>query len=290
MSHNTRKRKGPRTKLTLDPLKIAFSQDSIKFKFCNGALLSQVIVKLVRGTLKVQDFPPIRVFHYNNNWWSLDNRRLYVFKEAAKKGAFYQIPVIDTSQSEVRRWEIDAKLTTLNAGREVSIRGTALRANKISKCHYCLKECRTPGALSLHNQEKHLEMYREEVKAEEQTIDQFLLSKHFPTRDDIMITLDNLKTNNSLTLNTETSGLLSTKFGMLSLVKERAYDVKSSNWEIQITGKGEKEKDKRVAVQHRGDSENVHWQDFTDLTPNEIYTTNLVIQVLHFKDDRYPFL
>ena len=32
---------------------------------------------------------------------SLDNRRLYVFKEAAKKGAFYQIPVIDTSQSEV---------------------------------------------------------------------------------------------------------------------------------------------------------------------------------------------
>lgn len=38
----------------------------------------------------------------------------------------------------------------------------------------------------------------------------------------------------------ETSGLLSTKFGMLSLVKERAYDVKSSNWEIQITGKGEK--------------------------------------------------
>lgn len=65
------------------------------------------------------------------------------------------------------------------------------------------------------SQEKHLEMYREEVKAEEQTIDQFLLSKHFPTRDDIMITLDNLKTNNSLTLNTGACF----KFPLLVLIK-----------------------------------------------------------------------
>jgi len=138
-------------------------------------------------------------------------------------------------------------------------------------------------------------MYREEVKAEEQTMDQYLLGKHFPTRDDIMITLDNLNVNNTLSLNTETSGLLNTKFGMLSLVKERAYDVKNNNWEIEITGKGEKrqEKGKRSSppvVTHATESEAVHWQDFQELNSSEIYLTNLVIQVLHFKDDTYPFL
>ena len=33
--------------------------------------------------------------------FSLDNRRLYVFKEVAKKGVFTQIPVIDTPSTEV---------------------------------------------------------------------------------------------------------------------------------------------------------------------------------------------
>ena len=40
----------------------------------------------------------------------------------------------------------------MNAGRQVTVRGAAVRTVAITKCHYCLKECKTAGHLSLHCQ------------------------------------------------------------------------------------------------------------------------------------------
>ena len=58
-----------------------------------------------------------------------------VFKKAAKKGVFSQIPVIDVSITDGKRWEIDEKLTSINAGRQVTIRGAPDRATEISNFH-----------------------------------------------------------------------------------------------------------------------------------------------------------
>ena len=91
----------------VDPDEILFTQDSIEQRFKTGApsavtvaeaqsysqalalgdklLLSKAIAQLIKGTLRVEDFPPIRVVRNSKDQqlYSLDNRRLYVFRQYA---------------------------------------------------------------------------------------------------------------------------------------------------------------------------------------------------------------
>ncbi|XP_063685619.1 uncharacterized protein LOC134819554 [Bolinopsis microptera] len=288
------KRRRPNTSLMLDPLKIAYSQDSISFKFVNGTLLSTAIAKLVRGTLKLSQFPPIRVFHLRNTWFSLDNRRLYVFKEAAKKGIFTQIPVLDTPSTEFRRYQIDAKLTTMNAGRQVTVRGAAARTVAITKCHYCLKECKTAGYLSLHCQEDHMEEYLEETRATFQTIDQFLMSKDFAIRDDLLVSLEHLQveTDNSTHRPTKANNLAE-EFRVLSRIKVRVTDVTHSKLRKTICGTDqtankENMPSNRTQVIYQKKPDQLYWQSEEMTARNDIYATNLFNKILHFKDLKYP--
>ncbi|KAL5266648.1 hypothetical protein ACHWQZ_G003875 [Mnemiopsis leidyi] len=294
------KRKKPNTSLMLDPLKIAYSQDSISFKFTNGTLLSTAITKLVRGTLKLSQFPPIRVFHLRNTWFSLDNRRLYVFKEVAKKGVFTQIPVIDTPSSETRRYGIETKLTTMNAGRQVTVRGAAVRTVAITKCHYCLKECKTAGHLSLHCQEDHLEEYKEETRATFLTIDQFLLSKDFAIKDDLMISLERLQAAGDSSCHEDAKpGNLSAEFNLMSSLRVRHYNVDQLKWKktFAVSDSPRNDDKENIANNHNNQlvsmvtyqqkPKQLYWQDI-DLTPNDIYATNLFNKTLHFTDLKYP--
>lgn len=83
----------------LNPKQIRFTHETISNKFSSGNRLSEAIEDIKNGTLLVDDFPPIRVVFYKQLFWSLDNRRLYVFKEASVasvpgKSSFFNNPLV----------------------------------------------------------------------------------------------------------------------------------------------------------------------------------------------------
>lgn len=72
---------------------IAFSQNSVSERFNDGTLLDDTRSQLANREISPEQIPPIRVVLFNNQWVSLDNRRLRVFKDALIE----QIPVIKCS-------------------------------------------------------------------------------------------------------------------------------------------------------------------------------------------------
>jgi RHS repeat-associated protein len=65
---------------TLDPFRIRFSQDDINFKFLDGNDFAKLVDGLKRGD-KI-DIPPIRIVQLNDMTFTLDNRRLFCYRQA----------------------------------------------------------------------------------------------------------------------------------------------------------------------------------------------------------------
>ena len=69
----------------MDPAKIRYSQESISFRWSDYSKYEDTIYdtldELKSGEISLDDFPPIRVYRHANEWWTLDHRRLWVFKE-----------------------------------------------------------------------------------------------------------------------------------------------------------------------------------------------------------------
>ena len=63
----------------------------MKDTFFSGKGLSETIAELQFLGVRAEDVPAIEVFTYHNRWYSLNNRRLYVFKQA---DSVESIPVI----------------------------------------------------------------------------------------------------------------------------------------------------------------------------------------------------
>lgn len=79
----------------IDPFKLLFSQRNINIHFKNGNFIENVIYDLVNNIITPNDIPKIKVCIVNNRLHTLDNRRLYCFQEAIKRGAkFNRIPII----------------------------------------------------------------------------------------------------------------------------------------------------------------------------------------------------
>jgi hypothetical protein len=75
-------------KIEIDPCRVLYSQCCIKPTFTNGKLVEETIEKLVNGELSPKEIKPIRVWTSpDGKMYSLDNRRLYAFKEAIRRGA-----------------------------------------------------------------------------------------------------------------------------------------------------------------------------------------------------------
>src|SRR5262249_49239293 len=66
----------------MSPNGIRFTQDTVSPNFSDGGTISDAVRGLRQGVLRVDDFPPIRVVEYKGNLYTLDNRRLTVFKAA----------------------------------------------------------------------------------------------------------------------------------------------------------------------------------------------------------------
>jgi hypothetical protein len=70
------------TQIVVDVRKIGFSQSTIKPSFKNGTSVEDCINGIRKGTVSIREFPLIRVVWVNNQYISLDNRRLFVFKSS----------------------------------------------------------------------------------------------------------------------------------------------------------------------------------------------------------------
>ena len=66
----------------VDPKTIRFSQDSIKGTFRDGRSVQDLAAGLKDGSIKPGDVPAIRIVERNGQLISIDNRRLWAFREA----------------------------------------------------------------------------------------------------------------------------------------------------------------------------------------------------------------
>ncbi|CAE7227677.1 unnamed protein product [Symbiodinium sp. CCMP2592] len=95
---------------------IFYSQDSIKNKFQDGRSLGQMERELRVGVKHLSDIPRITVVRHEGRWFSVDNRRLWVFKRVF--GQQQSVPVCRGAQDH-RFW---SKFTTKNRGVDVRVR------------------------------------------------------------------------------------------------------------------------------------------------------------------------
>ena len=65
-----------------NPQKIRYTQDSISKNFHDGRSVDDMISGLMNGSISPDDVKAIRVFEENGKLYSIDNRRLYAFKQA----------------------------------------------------------------------------------------------------------------------------------------------------------------------------------------------------------------
>ena len=97
---------------------IRYTQNSIAKTFRGGGSIHDTKQKLMQDPEKhVKSIPPIRVFLEDGLWWSIDNRRLWCFKEAK----VHNIPVVIVDKSD--KTVVDArKFTSSDRGKTVEIR------------------------------------------------------------------------------------------------------------------------------------------------------------------------
>ncbi|XP_078482029.1 uncharacterized protein LOC108950579 [Ciona intestinalis] len=111
----------------LAPLDIRFSQDSIKSRFQDGRSVMQAIIDIRNGRMDATDFPTISVKVMDGNYYTCDNRRLYVFRVLQCEGILSTVPVYRTSYIDYR------KFTTENQGVSIRVRqGSTLPHSKNS--------------------------------------------------------------------------------------------------------------------------------------------------------------
>src|SRR5260363_19200 len=103
----------------IDPFQINFTQASISRNFSgyNGYTVEDTIKELVSGKLKPKDLPIIRICIIDRKFYSADNRRLYCYQEAIKKGAnFKTIPVKIIRETDERagfKWKKEGSLIVI---------------------------------------------------------------------------------------------------------------------------------------------------------------------------------
>ncbi|WP_282697158.1 RHS repeat-associated core domain-containing protein [Streptomyces sp. CC208A] len=100
---------------SISPKAVRYSQDSIKGSFKDGQSFTQAIDDLKAGRATANDFPAIRIFEHEGKIYTLDNRRLYVFKEANIPINFRRATPQEVSSES---W----KMTTQNEGTSIRVR------------------------------------------------------------------------------------------------------------------------------------------------------------------------
>ena len=104
--------------LELKPSDILYSQNSISKQFsCGIRYIGDTLDQLLINSSYIQRIPNMQVVERNGTLFSMDNRRLSVFKKAEEFGCFEKIDVIRT-----RKFNRN-KFTTKNGGTSIRVRG-----------------------------------------------------------------------------------------------------------------------------------------------------------------------
>jgi hypothetical protein len=77
----------------VDPMPIYFTFSRIRPQFSCGRFVKDTLDELLNGTISVRDLPSIAVLTDGEHMYSLNNRRLFVFKELHKAGLLQEVPV-----------------------------------------------------------------------------------------------------------------------------------------------------------------------------------------------------
>lgn len=108
--------------MDLRPSEIFYTQNSISNTFGKSTshrymYIGDTLDELINGSATVTSIPKIGVFRQEGKWFTVDNRRLWVFREAEKLGILTFVPVYETSIMDLN------KFTTFNGGISVRVRG-----------------------------------------------------------------------------------------------------------------------------------------------------------------------
>ncbi|XP_078481569.1 uncharacterized protein LOC144742631 [Ciona intestinalis] len=105
--------------IELSPAEIRFLQDSIGPYFRSGGSVNECIYDILKGRSDINTFPKIRIVKHGNLFWSLDNRRLYIFRVLEERG---HIRTITARLLPEFRFDED-KFTSKNNGVSIYLRG-----------------------------------------------------------------------------------------------------------------------------------------------------------------------
>ena len=85
----------------MKPSEIYYSQDSIKDKFDNGYTIYSTYNACVKHPFVIDKIPRIRICKKNGKWYTLDNRRLWVFKKLEANGHITDVKVNTVSHANL---------------------------------------------------------------------------------------------------------------------------------------------------------------------------------------------
>lgn len=96
----------------LDPRQIRFTHDRISPSFSSGIGLDDTIESILTGQMKVDTIPPLEVVEHHAQYYSLSNRRLFVFRVLASLGKMSRIAVkiVPPSSPRVMQLAVDKRL------------------------------------------------------------------------------------------------------------------------------------------------------------------------------------
>lgn len=107
--------------LRMKPSAIRFTHNNIKKTFSCGRPIVRTLEQICAGQISIDTVPRIQVAWHNGAWFTFTgNRRLWVFQHLEAQGKCSDIEVFITNQRIPRH-----RLTTLNDGRSVDVRGRA---------------------------------------------------------------------------------------------------------------------------------------------------------------------
>lgn len=113
-----------RSEIQLQPSEMYFSQEYIKHTFQGGGLIGELLDNLVNGNTRIEYIRKMRVIRRGNRYFSLDNRRLWVYRYYQKlyqnkhPYIFLRVPVELWDWVDVQN---ETKFSSTNGGVTVKI-------------------------------------------------------------------------------------------------------------------------------------------------------------------------
>ena len=109
----------------MKPSEIRLTQAKCSPNFRNGSTISETYWQLADGSIEKRDVEMLRVVEYNRdgNVYSVDNRRLAVFKLLEQNGHAKVVKVRVLARSELHQGEWKKKFSTTTDGRSITLSG-----------------------------------------------------------------------------------------------------------------------------------------------------------------------